>query len=694
MKKRLLSILLAAAMLVAMLPMAAQAAPSKGTVVGGRLRLRQSPSLQAAIITSYPTGSLLTITGSTGDWYQVVGPDGLNGYVMAAYVNASSTSSYNAFVISQNGKGVRLRSGPGTTYRVYAVYPVGTPVTVLQHGAYWDFVRIGYRTGYMMNEFLTTGSTPAAGGYYAFVTSTNGYGVRLRARPSQSANIMGVYSVGTRVYVITHDTYWDYIRVGTREGYMMNKFLIRSSDSGVTGVLISPATATVAKGSAYDFSATVAGTAVSQDVQWTISGSALSAGTSISSTGRLYVAADEASPTITVKASSIANSHYNATATVTVSGSMPVVTGVSISAAANASSVGVGTTLQFAAAVTGTGTPSQEVTWTVSGAMDASTAISAAGLLTVAPGETATSLNVIATSKANTTVSGSKNVSVTAPPTVTAVTVDSTSPDVAKGSSVQLTAMVTGTNAPPQTVTWSLDGTYAAGTKVDTAGILTVDTAEAASAIKVVATSTLDTTKSGTKDIAVKTETATVTGVNVAANGGATSVAQGATLEFNAVVLGTGSPSQAVTWTLNGTYTVGTTVDALGKLTVSAAETAATITVVATSKLDNTKYGSATVAVTALPTVTDVTLSADGGATSVVQGGQLQFSATVNGTGSPSQDVTWTLEGSYAASTTVDATGLLNVDASETASEIKVVATSQQDGTKSGSATVAVIMTP
>ena len=87
----------------------------------------------------------------------------------------------------------------------------------------------------------------------------------------------------------------------------------------------------------------------------------------------------------------------------------------------------------------------------------------------------------------------------------------------------------------------------------------------------------------------------TVTGVTVAPS--AVDVVKGGTQTFTATVTGTGSPATTVTWTVTGGIT-GTSIDSAGVLTVAEGETAATLTVKATSTVDTTKSGTATVTVT------------------------------------------------------------------------------------------------
>jgi formylglycine-generating enzyme required for sulfatase activity len=273
-----------------------------------------------------------------------------------------------------------------------------------------------------------------------------------------------------------------------------------------------------------------------------------------------------------------------------------VITGVTV----NPGTVNVakGGTQTFTATVAGTGNPVQTVTWTLSGGGEGTT-ISAAGVLSVAANETAASLIVTATSTVDTTKSGTATVSVRDAATISDVTVSPGTANVTKGGTAAFTATVTGTGNPAQTVTWTLSG-GGPGTTISPAGVLVVAVNETASSLTLTAVSTVDTSKSGTA-VATVSGAATVSGVTVSP--GTASVAKGGTQTFTAVVTGTGSPAQTVTWTLSGGGT-GTAISAVGVLTIAANETAASLTVTATSTVDTSKSGTA--AVTVLPPITDL----------------------------------------------------------------------------------------
>ncbi len=284
------------------------------------------------------------------------------------------------------------------------------------------------------------------------------------------------------------------------------------------------------------------------------------------------------------------------TATDTISDATPTVTSVVISPAAP--SVLGGATQQFSAVVNGTNSPSQAVTWSKTGAGT----LSASGLYT-APASTssAQTATVTATSTLDGTKFDSEIVTIPATvvgptPTVTSVVISPAAPSVLGGATQQFTAVVNGTNNPSQAVTWSKTG---AGT-LSASGLYTAPAStSSAQTATVTATSTFDGTKFDSEIVTIPATvvapTPTVTSVVVSP--GAPSVLGAATQQFTAVVNGTNSPSQAVTWSKTG---VGT-LSASGLYTAPASTSSAqTATVTATSNFDGTKFDTAEITIPAV----------------------------------------------------------------------------------------------
>lgn len=207
-------------------------AEKTGKVHGGWLILRSLPSYSGKQLASYPSGTVVIITGQSGSWYEVKTPDGLKGFMLGTYLYISGddlTEGGDAWVTSANGLNVRLRSGAGTKYGAIASYPPGTKCTVQKKMGDWCQVKIGSSKGYMMTKFLTATNPGGSGGgtvlYDVYVTSANGKGVKLRSAAYKGNNVIGFYEVGTKGGMITKGSVWSYIQIDGKTGYMMSEFL-------------------------------------------------------------------------------------------------------------------------------------------------------------------------------------------------------------------------------------------------------------------------------------------------------------------------------------------------------------------------------------------------------------------------------------------------------------------------------------
>ncbi len=513
--------------------------------------------------------------------------------------------------------------------------------------------------------------------FTAYVTAATGvtkdvtWSVSGNTSAATTINGLGLLTVAANEtagsLTVTASSYFDPTKKGTAT----------VTTGGITSIVISPTGATVQYGKTRQFTVAVTTTgSATNGVTWTVTGKN-SASTYINvTTGLLTVAAAETATTLTVTATSAFDNTKTGTTTVTLTSD--AVTGVTISPAP--ATVQKGATQQFTATVATTGpAASKAVSWTVTGNASTETTINANGLLTVAIAETATSLTVKAVSTFDNTKSGTATVTV---PHVTSVMVSPNTVTVQRETTRQFTATVTVTGGASQTVTWSVTGNTSSATGINASGLLTIAAGETAATLIVTATSALDNTKKGTATVTIPT----VTGVTVSP--ATATVQRGKTQAFTANVTVTGGASSGVTWSISGNEFTGTNINAAGYLTVAAGETAAALTVTATSTLDNTKKGTATVTLIDPITVTSVTVSP--GTVSVPKAGTQQFTATVTVTGGASTGVTWSIWGQALVATNISATGLLTVAAGETAGTIYVTATSTADNSRSGSATVTV----
>ncbi|MCL2705849.1 MAG: hypothetical protein FWE72_06545 [Spirochaetaceae bacterium] len=445
----------------------------------------------------------------------------------------------------------------------------------------------------------------------------------------------------------------------------------------VSGVAITPTGQPVSTGRTLQFRAQVTGNNNPDSaVTWRVSSNAagtgsVTHGTNINANGLLTAASNETAPILYIFATSVVDPSKFSSINIGVV--IPIVTGVAVSPPTQ--SITSGSSLQFNAAVTGTNNPDPAVMWRVSsntagtGAVMAGTNINANGVLTVAPNETAPILYIFAISVANPSISGNSYVNVIVP-VVTGVAVSPPTQSMTRGSALQFSAAVTGSNNPGNAVMWKVSsnaagtGAVTAGTSINANGVLTVAANETAPILYVFATSVINPSRSGNASVTVTAPAASssTTGSGVTGPAVSGSGASGS----NTTGRGTTSPSV----TGSGTTTSGTTSPGG---TTSPSVTGPTATGIIVTNI--------TVNPSTFATKTNTTV---------------QFNAAVTGTNNPSNAVTWKVSsnpagtGTVAPGTSVSASGLLKVAPNEWATTLYVFATSVVDPNKSASAAVTI----
>ena len=123
------------------------------------LNLRQEASLDAKVLSYYRNGVKVTILEEGKTWHKVQVEDGRIGYMMAKFLKVTDETGtvkpYTATLVNVNGgKIVNFRTGPSLNSSIIRTVPVGTQVTVLEHGTDWCKVDVEGETGYISTWFM------------------------------------------------------------------------------------------------------------------------------------------------------------------------------------------------------------------------------------------------------------------------------------------------------------------------------------------------------------------------------------------------------------------------------------------------------------------------------------------------------------------------------------------------------------
>lgn len=387
-------------------------------------------------------------------------------------------------------------------------------------------------------------------------------------------------------------------------------------DPEIRDIDISPEAVTVAPGSVISYNVAVDTIGdLSQEVTWSIKGND-APGTNITPDGILYIADDETSKLITVRATSILDSSKYGRATVAVDKEAPLttlVTGVKI--LPNNAEVIRGRSMRFQAICTGVNLVNQNIRWSLQGNNNLDTILDQNGTLFVAKEESASVLIVTATSMADTSFSASAVVAAipeelaTDVWEITDIKVYPEEAIVGQKHSMRFAAVVEGVNNPPQDVIWTVNG----GEDVETHmshmaqdGTLYCGDEEMLNRrLYVRATSVYDPSKSATSRVLVvakddpRVDETTVDSVIVTP--AMVEAAKGEKITFKAAVLGQNNPSQEVTWQVQGNRSANTLMNKLGVLTIGADETSKAISIRCTSVVDPNIFNTVFVTVSETP---------------------------------------------------------------------------------------------
>jgi uncharacterized protein YgiM (DUF1202 family) len=217
MKRRLFLILLCT--VLALLPVLSLAS-SYWRVDTTWLKAREKPSYKAQVLDSYRRDFAVEILDVySGGWAKVrFLPAGHVAYVQAGYLEEAS-SSYTAWIVLD---GTQVRIGPAKSFKSKGYLNTGAKVTVLTHGATYDYVSTSKGKGYVLNNRLST-SKPSIKS--AVVKNKGRRTVNLRTGPGTDYDVIAEYRPGTKVTVIDYGSKWCEVVVKGEWGYMMTKYL-------------------------------------------------------------------------------------------------------------------------------------------------------------------------------------------------------------------------------------------------------------------------------------------------------------------------------------------------------------------------------------------------------------------------------------------------------------------------------------
>ena len=198
------------------------------------LNLRDEPSLEGNIITSFKPGTAVQIVQRGNGWHKV-SVDGKTGYMASQYLSSGQTSggassSGKTGTVTNPGANqvLLLRETASTDARVLGYFRNGTQVSILGESGSFYKVSVAGKTGYMMKKYITlnaSSSTLPEAPFTAELINPNGNSiVNFRTAPGLNASIIKAHKVGTQIKVLETGDVWCKAEIDGVTGYVSRYF--------------------------------------------------------------------------------------------------------------------------------------------------------------------------------------------------------------------------------------------------------------------------------------------------------------------------------------------------------------------------------------------------------------------------------------------------------------------------------------
>ena len=115
---------------------------------GGQVNVRSGAGTSYSSKGTVGRGTLLKVTGTSGDWVKVTLENGTEGFVHKNYV------SYGKKAVT-TASSLNLRYGPGTSYGIMNALAKGTSVVVHSVSGNWAYVTAGSQKGYVYTQYIS-----------------------------------------------------------------------------------------------------------------------------------------------------------------------------------------------------------------------------------------------------------------------------------------------------------------------------------------------------------------------------------------------------------------------------------------------------------------------------------------------------------------------------------------------------------
>ncbi|MGX6442872.1 SH3 domain-containing protein [Neobacillus sp. K501] len=204
------------------------------TIAADSVNIRKGPSLSYPLVKQVKKGDKFTIVKEKDDWIEIYLPSGKTGWVANWLVKksngeSSSAVSSNKNAAEANTDQLRVRSGPGTSFRIIGYLNKGQAVMILEENETWLKISASFGEGWVARQYISFNSGKKAEskeenkttGEKAVVTDI----LNVRKEPSTTGTILGKISKGTTVTIYSKKNNWVEIKFKDQTGWVSAEYV-------------------------------------------------------------------------------------------------------------------------------------------------------------------------------------------------------------------------------------------------------------------------------------------------------------------------------------------------------------------------------------------------------------------------------------------------------------------------------------
>lgn len=207
-------------------------------ITADTVNVREGPSLSYPLVKKVTKGEKYKILTEKGDWTKIELSFEKTGWVANWLITKEKeksgldTAEGKNQTAQANADQLRVRSGPGTSFRIVGLLNKGQSVTVLDKNVNWIKVSSPFGEGWVANDYVNLSSKTEANSEDNTTTSNKtSTGIitadllNVRKQPSTTSTVLGKLSKGDSVTVYSQKSNWVEIKFSNQKAWVNSEFV-------------------------------------------------------------------------------------------------------------------------------------------------------------------------------------------------------------------------------------------------------------------------------------------------------------------------------------------------------------------------------------------------------------------------------------------------------------------------------------